>query len=192
MHFKNAITPSMIALSIRGPFEEYAWFMVTHDRPSDAISDIADALRAVEFDVAAFSATHPRSLVATLHNRTVVLPTDTWLWPDEHYAALDQLRAPIREACPRLVWVTTPIAASVLVHSSPNFLAFFQPEIGPWSNGEMIDEERERHLTALRKQYGRSDDEIIRAAERGELRLDADHASWLILLGRGELVRDVP
>jgi hypothetical protein len=52
----------------------------------------------------------------------------------------------------------------------------------------LTDEEKERRLVALRAWSGLSDAEMLAAVERGEIRLEPEHAVWLVLLGRGDLL----
>jgi hypothetical protein len=67
------------------------------------------------------------------------------------------------------------------------------------NNDVMTAEEVEKYLDSFRRFFGLTDEEVIRAAERGEFPhsekaeekdfSDADFHSWLILLGKGDLIQ---
>jgi hypothetical protein len=52
----------------------------------------------------------------------------------------------------------------------------------------MTKEQTEEHLAPLRTHYGMSDQDMIALAEQGKAH-KADHHAWLVLLGRGDLIR---
>jgi hypothetical protein len=54
----------------------------------------------------------------------------------------------------------------------------------------MSDDEKMSRLQELRHRFGRSDADTIRLAEEGNLEGTPSHTEWLILLGRGDLLRD--
>ena len=55
----------------------------------------------------------------------------------------------------------------------------------------MSDADIEHELVQLRRRFGMSDADVIALAERGELPRDVDHDFWLVLLGRGDLIREI-
>lgn len=186
----NVITPSSIALELHGRVGEQAWYLISSADPVATVKDVCAALASADIAFRQVSARRPEDLIRERHlNAGACVPTDMWDWDDTAYGRLDYLRAPIRQLWPVVVWVTRPHDIERMVHHAPNFSAFFQPSAGTWSNGTMAPSETEAHLVALRRQYGLSDLEVVDKAMKGELPEDADHQTWLVLLGRGDLIR---
>lgn len=50
----------------------------------------------------------------------------------------------------------------------------------------------EARLVALRNHYGMSDDELLTRVADEELPVEPEHAEWLVLLGRSDLLRSKP
>ncbi|MEM9461325.1 MAG: hypothetical protein AAGF11_44585 [Myxococcota bacterium] len=52
----------------------------------------------------------------------------------------------------------------------------------------LADQARQQRLEGLREQFGMSDEEFLAQVERGELSLEPEHAEWLVLLRRDDLL----
>lgn len=191
MIVSNQWTAPSLALDLSGPSREQGWWLLAASDPEAALDEIADALEAVGLPFQRFEADRPDALItATPEDGAACVPAATWRWSDADYGRLDSLRPSIREHWPLLIWVTTPDGAAQLSRRAPNFAAFLLPTAGAWTDETMSEEDIEVHLKSLRARYGLSDGEVLARARRGELPQDADHDAWLILLGRGDLVRD--
>jgi hypothetical protein len=90
-----------------------------------------------------------------------------------------------------MVFVTTPVSFASLMRVAPNLASW----LGGFVFSRHVDDEaaqteaeRSQRLDALRVWAGKSDREVIEAAERGELPRDPEYAEWLVLLGRGDIL----
>lgn len=183
-----AITPSTLGLELHGRLEKHAWYLIESDEPDSTVEDVCDVLAVSDVEAYRLSAPDPHSLLAAPREDVACVPTGTWEWDEEAYPLLDRLREAVREAWPLLIWVASAQAVRRMVLLAPNTASFFQSSAGRWSEDGMSEAEVEAHLESLRARYGRSDEEVIAMATRGELPADADHDLWLVLLGRGELI----
>lgn len=184
----NPIAASRLGLELDGPFGELHWCLIAASGDSEAEASLRDALESVEVRHRVVRPKNPQALLASPASTDASIVVGTSGWTDADYSALDRLRTRLRDARPVLVWLTTPDAASRLLHRAPNFAAFFGPNVGVWADDAMSAEEVEAHLVALRDRYGEADAEVVAMAERGELPQTVDHHAWLVLLGRGDLI----
>jgi hypothetical protein len=88
----------------------------------------------------------------------------------------------------------------ILDDASAGRLENLAPNLASWVGGRvwrladdaaapvLSPSEIDQRLAALRTWAGRSDAEVIRLAEAGQLPRDPEYAEWLTLLGRGELL----
>jgi len=88
-----------------------------------------------------------------------------------------------------MVFVTTPGSFDELMQSAPN--------LASWLGGFVFSHEdeaarmadaRDERLKILRNWLGKTDEEVVRAAQDGTLPRDPEFAEWLVLLGRGDLL----
>lgn len=90
-----------------------------------------------------------------------------------------------------MVFVTTPASFASLMRVAPNlasWLGGFVFSRHAEDEATQIEAQRRQRLDALRTWAGKSDREVVEAAERGELPRDPEYAEWLVLLGRGDLL----
>ncbi len=108
---------------------------------------------------------------------------------DEEWRRLDLLRGRIVRDEP-VVLVLSRRAFERLMRNAPNIASLLGGAV--WTldpTAEVLtEEEKERRLRGLRAWSGLSDAELVARAERGALPLEPEHAEWLVLLGRGDLL----
>jgi hypothetical protein len=183
------ITADRVGQELGGPFEGVAWYLLIADDPKSAAEQMRDVLEAVELDHQLILADSPRALFQTHPSKMAVL-VEVGNWAADLHADLERLRALIRARWTRLLWFATAEQAAALIHQAPNFASFLLPDIARFSEGNMDDATRQAHLTVLQARYGMTNAEVITQATQGALPGDADHHTWLILLGRGDLIAD--
>jgi hypothetical protein len=88
------------------------------------------------------------------------------------------------------VFVTTPGSFDELMRVAPNVASWLGALAFAWDDtaGELTEEQKMRRLEALRAWSGKSDAEVLQAAEEGHLPRDPEFAEWLVLMGRGDLL----
>jgi hypothetical protein len=89
------------------------------------------------------------------------------------------------------VFLTTAASFAILMRVAPNLASWFGGLVFTHVDVDAPDPvEREERLAALRAWSGKTDDDVLRAAADGTLPRDPEYASWLVLLGRGDLLDD--
>lgn len=109
----------------------------------------------------------------------------------DDWAHVDLLRSQYQRE-PSVVLLMTMASMVLLMQHAPNLASWIGGTAWSWDrDAERLDQaQREERLAALREWAGFDDDELVRRAERGELPSDPEYAEWLVLLRRGELIRD--
>jgi hypothetical protein len=108
---------------------------------------------------------------------------------DDEWRHLDLLRSQlVRDE--QVVLVLSQPAFEGLMRNAPNVASLLGGAV--WTldaEAEILtDEEKEQRLAALRDRFALSDAEMIARVERGDLPLEPEHAEWLVLLDRGDLL----
>jgi len=107
----------------------------------------------------------------------------------EGWRHLDLLRSQIVRDEP-VVLVLSQRAFERLMRNAPNIASVLGGAV--WTldpTAEVLTEdEKERRLRGLRAWSGLADAELVARVERGTLPLEPEHAEWLVLLGRGDLL----
>jgi hypothetical protein len=131
------------------------------------------------------------ALAATFHEAApgVLVVSGLDRWTSNEWSHLDLLRSQVmRDAC--VVLVLSRRAFEALMQRAPNLSSWLGGAV--WTLDREADllsaEEREERLRSLRAWSGLSDNEMLTRVERGELPLEPEHAEWLVLLGRGDLL----
>jgi hypothetical protein len=87
------------------------------------------------------------------------------------------------------VLLTTPASFSALMRVAPNLASWLGGFVFTHEDpGGLVEAQRARRLSALRAWAGKTDEEVLLAAEEGRLPRDPEYAAWLVLLGRGDLL----
>jgi hypothetical protein len=122
------------------------------------------------------------------HDDIVILSASRDLEP-EMWSSLDMMRSALERSGPVIFWINAD-AVSRLSEFAPNIRSFIGPSIfvaGP-EGGIITEAERQDRLQELAKQYGLSNEEVIRKAQSNELPPEPHFVEWVVLLGRGDLV----
>ena len=87
------------------------------------------------------------------------------------------------------VVLTSPGSFAVLMRVAPNLASWLGGSVFTYEDIDALAvEQREPRLASLRSWSGKTDEEVLRAAEEGRLPRDPEYAEWLVLLGRGDLL----
>lgn len=108
---------------------------------------------------------------------------------DDEWRHLDMLRSQLVRDEP-VVLVLSTRAFDRLMRNAPNLASVLGGAVSTLdpSADQLTSEEKEQRLQALRAWSGLSDHAMIARVERGDLPLEPEHAEWLVLLGRGDLL----
>ncbi len=111
-------------------------------------------------------------------------------WSDHDVAALDINRSRL-ETGAFVIFAVDLETAARLLDRAPNLRSVIGANLFIWASEttRMLPGEIQARLQQLRDHYGMSDDEIISGASAGALTPEPQFVEWLILLGRGDLVR---
>ncbi|WP_437568071.1 hypothetical protein [Sorangium sp. So ce542] len=107
----------------------------------------------------------------------------------EAWRRIDANRSRLERTLPTLLVLGQPAVERMRVHA-PNLWSWVAsaawrgiPEEG------LSNEQRAQRLGALRAHFGFDDDDLVRRAVAGTLPPEPDIAEWLVLIGRGDLIR---
>lgn len=111
-------------------------------------------------------------------------------WPNKQFASLDVNRSRM-EVGSFLLFGTDFKTAGRFLDNAPNIRSYFGANIfrlrpdGSWMTPQQIAE----RLNELRVQYALSDSDVVSQAIDGSLPPEPELLEWLVLLGKGNLVR---
>ncbi|MDC3954131.1 hypothetical protein [Polyangium jinanense] len=152
---------------------------------SEEISSFGDeaALRVEPKDALAFT----RRIQEHASGPVVVSGVDGFTGTE--WAHLDLLRSRLAHDG-AIVLVMGEQSFARLMRAAPNFASFLGGSLWRWDRSSSIlsHEEREARLRALQAWSGRTNDDVVSLAQRGELPRDPEYAEWLVLLDRGDLL----
>ncbi len=111
-------------------------------------------------------------------------------WSDHDFSALDINRSRL-ETGAFVIFAVDLETAARLLDRAPNLRSIIGANVFIWAPdaARMLPGEIDVRLQQLRDHYGKSDDEILSEASAGALSPEPQFVEWLILLGRGDLVR---
>lgn len=166
------------------------WYLLVADPPSEVVDEVAGTFEAFEIPVVLVdvSDTGARALTAPVDGGTATVAIGVEQWTGTQAMELDLLRERVRTSRPLLVFVTTQVGAEALARHAPNFMSFLAEGTVRLATPTMSDEARMSRLAELRATWKTSDAEVIDAAKRGALPAEPDFYTWLVMLGRGDLV----
>lgn len=120
----------------------------------------------------------------------VIIVTGFQGWNDAAFAALDINRSRL-ETGTSLIFRMDQTTAARFLDRAPNLRSsigtgvfVYAPDPAVMTDAQVAD-----RLSQLREQWGMADDEVVTRAKDGTLQADPEFAEWLVLLGRGELVK---
>lgn len=111
-------------------------------------------------------------------------------WGATEWEDLDLNRSALQRPGTVILWVSEPAMESLFRHA-PNLRSWIggsQFDAAP-DPGLMTEQERGERLAQLSAHFGLADSEVIGLAQKGSLPGDPEFAEWLVLLGRGDLVK---
>jgi hypothetical protein len=91
------------------------------------------------------------------------------------------------------ILLLTPNSAKQFQTYAPNFASWIGSRVYELQLGlEILTEaQSQQRLAALQQFTGKTDVEVIRLAEAGQLPRDPEYGEWLVLLGRGDLLERI-
>lgn len=181
-------------LALRASVRRGAWLalIVPEAREAELSNELLDELRALGATRETIDARGGElAIVHALSNApsTVLVIVGLTDLSEEAWRHLDKLRSALLrdEGC--VVLLLPESALKRAMRSAPNLMSLLTAawEIDEKA-GTLSDKDRELRLTELRRAYGLSDEELIAEVEQRSIHLDPEHAEWLVLIGRGDLL----
>jgi hypothetical protein len=110
-------------------------------------------------------------------------------WQPEQWQQFDYTRSRFSHDKGGIL-LLTPNSAKQFQTYAPNFASWVGSRVYELQLGlEILTEaESQQRLEALQQFTGKTDLEVIRLAETGQLPTDPEYGEWLVLLGRGDLL----
>jgi hypothetical protein len=110
-------------------------------------------------------------------------------WQPEQWQQFDYARSRFSHEKGGIL-LLTPHSAKQFQTYAPNFASWIGARVYDLQLGwEILTEaESQQRLEALQQFTGKTDVEVIRLAEAGQLPRDPEYGEWLVLLGRGDLL----
>jgi hypothetical protein len=111
------------------------------------------------------------------------------IWQPEQWQQFDYARSRFSHDNGGII-LLTPNSAAQLQTYAPNFASWIGSRVYDLQLGlEILTEaESQQRLKALQQFTSKTDAEVIRLAETGQLPTDPEYGEWLVLLGRGDLL----
>jgi hypothetical protein len=111
------------------------------------------------------------------------------IWQPEQWQQFDYARSRFSHDKGGVL-LLTPNSAVQFQTYAPNFASWIGARVYELQLGlEILTEaESQQRLAALQQFTGKTDVEVIRLAEIGQLPTDPEYGEWLVLLGRGDLL----
>lgn len=177
-------------LASRGAAAYFA-YLVQREEAAEVIEEIDAELRAFDerVTVKMISASSAAGLLQELpsvNEEVVLIAAQSYAEAD--WRRLDRRRSSLGRAGV-MVFFTTPSSFEDLMRAAPNLASWLGGFVfARKDESARVAEQREQRLAALRAWSGKTDDEVIQAAEGGDLPRDPEYAEWIVLLGRGALL----
>lgn len=111
------------------------------------------------------------------------------IWQPEQWQKFDYARSRFSHDKGGII-LLTPHSARQFQTYAPNFASWIGSRVYDLQLGSEIltEAESQQRLEALQEFTGKTDAEVIRLAETGQLPTDPEYGEWLVLLGRGDLL----
>jgi hypothetical protein len=111
------------------------------------------------------------------------------IWQQEQWQQFDYARSRFSHNKGGII-LLTPHSAAQFQTYAPNFASWIGSRVYDLQLGlEILTEvESQQRLKALQQFTGKTNIEVIRLAEIGQLPTDPEYGEWLVLLGRGDLL----
>ncbi|MCX4242101.1 hypothetical protein [Paraliomyxa miuraensis] len=164
-----------------------SWFVVGIEDEQRASLLAEDIESLVDYEIAIVQVADRELLVAASreHASRLVLLHATEGLESLH---LDDVRS-LLQRDHAAVLAVLPAELAHLASIAPHFASWAGNRVFLVEDDRFLDEEaREKRLEALRTHYGMSDEQFLAEVEFAELALEPDHAEWLVLLDRSDLL----
>jgi hypothetical protein len=174
------------------PTAAYVVYLIQPGEPAEVARDIAAELGALDeqtkVEIIESSPGAARLLESVPGCKANILIVDAATYVAADWRLLDRRRSTLaREGI--TVLLTTPASFSALMRVAPNLASWLGGFVFTHEDPSAVTEQqRARRLAALRAWSGKTDEEVLADAEQGSLPRDPEYASWLVLLGRGDLL----
>jgi hypothetical protein len=111
-------------------------------------------------------------------------------WNSEDWYILDSARSQLTKKRGGIL-ILPSTSAKMMLNSAPNFCSWVGSRIYALArDSEFLNEQEcEIRLSTLREWSGLSDAEVIASAESHQLPPTPEYGEWLVLLGRGDLIK---
>ena len=164
-----------------------SWFVVGLE-DHEAASILGDELESIaEESVAMVPVSDGESLVAASHDHASGLAIFYTAVPLEELH-LDVVRSNLqRERAAGLAG--PPHQLTRIASIAPHFTSWAGNRVFLVEEDRFLDQKAiETRLNAIRTHYGMNDEEFLEMVQRRDLPLEPEHAEWLVLLGRSDLL----
>lgn len=168
----------------------YWIYLVEVKNASDVIHELIAECRAFDESVVieAIESSSANDLLDKFRPLSEVIIIDATRFSRSEWRNLDLRRSDLSHDGV-VVFVTTTSCFDDLMNVAPNLASWLGGLVSFHDDGTARTEEvREQRLQALRRWSKKTDEDIIRAAEKKALPLDPEYGEWLALLGRGDLL----
>lgn len=185
----EAIGATMLAVRLAAGAVGPSWTLVLvadADQPARCAQLVADELDGMLDPEVPVVVHNDDDLEAALRSA----PTAVLLWAPVELDAqrLERGRSRLAHPQPVVAFLRESVARQLASHMR----SWIGAAIMRWQDEPDVEVVRSARLAELRTCYGRSDDDVVRLAESGELPPEPHFAEWLVLLGRGSLVGGGP
>jgi len=110
-------------------------------------------------------------------------------WTEEEWRAIDINRSALERTGTILLWMTTD-QLGTLTTAAPNIRSFIGVSmflLGP-DGSAMTETDRSLRISELEDHYGLTSEQMLEAAQAGQISSEPQALEWLILVGRGDLI----
>ncbi|HSN98009.1 MAG TPA: hypothetical protein VLS89_06910 [Candidatus Nanopelagicales bacterium] len=177
-------------LASRGAAAYFA-YLVLHEEVAEVIEEIDAELRALDEGatvkvITASSAARLLQELPSVTEEVILIAAQTF--DEADWRRLDRGRSSLARAGV-MVFFTTPSSFEELMRAAPNLASWLGGFVFTREDeSARVAEQRGQRLAALRAWSGKTDEQVIQEAERGDLPRDPEYAEWVVLLGRGDLL----
>ncbi len=180
-----------MGVALRFGTRDWSVLLVTEASRCETVArQLADEIEA-QVEVLPVIAEVAESLIEVLRheNRPVVVGYQGARALDAVWSSLDLDRSRL-PAAQSVMLVLTPAAFDQLERRAPNLASWLGATVSlaDLDAGLLTDDERAMMLEGFRTKFAMTDEELLKAAAEGRAPAEPEVATWLVLLGRGDLL----
>jgi hypothetical protein len=166
--------------------------VIAEDRQQQALTELEESIPIFIDEVVKVIAITPdvEALIDEVRSsEAYILLWQFDIWQPEQWRQFDYARSQFSHDKGGII-LLTPHSARQFQTYAPNFASWIGARVYDLQLGlEILTEaESQQRLAALQQFTGKTDAEVIRLAETGQLPTDPEYGEWLVLLGRGDLL----